>query len=155
MALTKFTDSILEHMDKKQVTGVVYLDLKKAFDTVNHQVLMKKLKCLGVHGRTLSWFQSFLSNRSQQTVIGNSLSDSLKISVGVPQGSILGPLLFLVHINGIQKCLKHCQMVIFADDLALFCPTTTQEELQSKLDTDLQSVMKWLVNSKLLLNVSK
>ncbi len=155
MALTKFTDSILEHMDKKQVTGVVYLDLKKAFDTVNHQVLMKKLKCLGVHGRTLSWFQSFLSNRSQQTVIGNSLSDSLKISVGVPQGSILGPLLFLVHINGIQKCLKHCQMIIFADDLALFCPATTQEELQSKLDTDLQSVMKWLVNSKLLLNVSK
>jgi hypothetical protein len=102
------------HMDKKQVTGVVYLDLKKAFDTVNHQVLMKKLKCLGVNGQTLSWFQSFLSNRPQQTVLGNSLSDSLKISVGVPQGSILGPLLFLVHINGIQKCLKHCQMVIFA-----------------------------------------
>ena len=155
MALINFTDTILKHMDNKQVTGVVYLDLKKAFDTVSHQLLMKKLKSLGVHGRTLCWFQSFLSNRSQQTVVGDSQSDSLKISVGVPQGSILGPLLFLIHINRVQKCLKHCQMVIFADDIALFCPATMKEELRSILNADLQRVVIWLENSKLLLNVSK
>ena len=103
MALINFADTILKHMDDKQVTGVVYLDLKKAFDTVSNQLLMKKLKSLGVHGRTLCWFQSFLSNRSQQTVVGDSQSDSLKISVGAPQGSILGPLLFLIHINGVQN----------------------------------------------------
>ncbi|CAB3984748.1 Hypothetical predicted protein [Paramuricea clavata] len=140
MALTNFTDDILKHMDNKQVTGVVYLDLKKAFDTVNHQVQMKKLKRIGVQGQTLCWFQSFLSNRSQQTIIANSLSESLKITVGVPQGSILGQLLFIIYIN---------------DDIAMFCPASTAVELQAKLDFDLQGVMNWLRNNKLLLNVPK
>ena len=155
MALTNFTDDILKHMDNKQVTGVVYLDLKKAFDTVNHQVLMKKLKRIGVQGQTLCWFQSFLSNRSQQTIIANSLSESLKITVGVPQGSILGPLLCIIYINGVQSCLENCRMVIFADDIAMFCPASTAVELQAKLDFDLQGVMNWLRNNKLLLNVPK
>ena len=103
---------------------------------------MKKLKCSGVLGRSLCWFKSFLSNRSQQTVIGSSYSTSRKISVGVPQRSILGPLLFLVRINDVKKCLKHCQIIVFADDIALFCPATTQAELQS--DNRLQSVMSGL-----------
>ena len=97
--LITFTDQILESMDKGYVTGAVFLDLRKAFDTIDHLLLINKLKGLGVGGKSLAWFRSYLSGRTQQTMCENELSPPAKITVGVPQGSILGPLLFLVYIK--------------------------------------------------------
>ena len=93
-ALVNFTDHILSNMDAGKVTGAVFLELKKAFDTVNHEVLVRKLKNLGVS-------EKYLTGRSQRTVCGDTISLVAKVSIGVPQGSILGPLLFQLYINGI------------------------------------------------------
>jgi len=99
-------------MDKGYVTGAVFLDLCKAFDTIDHLLLINKLKGLGVAGKGLAWFRSHLSGRTQQTICENELSPPAKITVGEPQGSILGPLLFLLYINDIQSVLKYSRMTV-------------------------------------------
>ena len=154
-ALITFTDQILESMDKGYVTGAVFLDLRKAFDTVDHLLLINKLKGLGVAGKSLAWFRSYLSGRTQQTMCENELSPPAKITVGVPQGSILGPLLSLVYINGIQSVLKHSRMTMFADDMAFYCHENSPTDLQLKLNVDLAAITSWLHDNKLTLNVAK
>ena len=120
-ALISFTDQDLESMDKGCVTRTAFLDLRKAFDTVDHLLLISKLKSPGVAGKTLEWFRSYLSGRFQQTICVNALSPPAKIALGVPQEGILGPLLFLVYINGIQSELQHSKMTMFANDMAFYC----------------------------------
>ena len=124
-------------MDKGCVTRTVFLDLRKAFDTVDHILLINKLKSLGVAGKSLEWFRSHLSGRVQQTMSVNALSPPAKIAIEVPQGSILWPLLFLVYINGIQFELQHSKMTMFADDMAFYCHENSPTNLQSKLNADL------------------
>ena len=97
-ALLKFCDDILENMDNSKVTGACYLDLKKAFDTVEHSILLKKLAAHGVDEKSVGWFTSYLSNRSQRTSVGNLTSTPSYVSIGVLRGSVLGPLLFLIYI---------------------------------------------------------
>ena len=140
LALTQFTDEMLANMDNGLVNGVTFLDLKKAFDTVDHTILIHKLKALGVSEVCLAWFQSYLTSRFQRTVIGQATFCNRRISVGVPQGSILGPLLFSIYINDLPTCLKHTSVTLFADDTALYRST----ELQQILNEDLASVAEWL-----------
>lgn len=144
-ALIKFTDNILNNMDNGKLSGVIFLDLKKAFDTVNHDILIKKLQKLGVSGSTLQWFNSYLRGRTQRTVCGNEISEIKRISIGVPQGSILGPLLFLVYINDVQNVTKHTSLTLFADDMALSYASTCSSDIQNKLNADLQSIAIWLM----------
>ena len=125
-------------MDKGCVTGTVFLDLRKAFDTVDHLLLLNKLKSLGVAGKSLEWFRSYLSGRVQQTMCVNALSPPVKITMGVPHDRNLGPLLFLVYINGIQSELQHSKMTMFADDMAFYCHENSPTNLQSKLNADWQ-----------------
>ena len=142
-------------MDNGQVTGSVFLDLRKAFDTVGHLILINKLKNLGVSGKRLSWFHSYLTSLTQRTVSGDAISPAANITAGVPQGSILGPLLFLVYINGIQSVLRHSKITMFADDMAFHCPESSASDLQTKLDTDLTAIVLWLQDNKLTLNNEK
>ena len=153
-ALLQFTDELLRNMDHGKVNGI-YLDIKTAFDTVNHVILLQKLKWIGVDSNSLQWFQSYLSHRTQRTVVNNCYSTKRKISIGVPQGSVLGPLLFLVYMNDIPTCLQHTQASLFADDTAIYCAASSPDELQCKLNEDLDHLKVWLNNNRLSLNLLK
>ena len=118
-ALAFFTDSILDNADNGLITASVFLDSSKAFDTVDHNILLHKLKLIGLDSKSLNWFESYLSNRLQKTSISNTLSSPLLVSVGVPQGSILGPLLFTIYVNEMPNIIKHCKIILYADDTLL------------------------------------
>ena len=101
------TDVWLRNMDKGLLTGNVFIDLKKAFDTVDHSTLLRKLCYYGIQGKSLSWFESYLANRRQQCYVNGVLSNEGHVNCGVPQGSILGPLLFLIYVNDFPNYLQH------------------------------------------------
>ena len=121
-ALKSITEKIRESLDNNEYSCGVFLDFQKAFDTVNHNILLKKLHHYGIRGITNDWFKSYLNNRTQQTKVNDSISEKTEVTYGVPQGSILGPLLFLVYINDLHDAVTHSLIHHFADDTnILYC----------------------------------
>ena len=138
-AVTYFADEILMNMDKGEVTGSVFIDLAKAFDTVDHDILISKLKNYGVCVESLQWFENYFSGRFKQLVcIDSQSSEELEITSGVPQGSIVGPLLFIVYINDLPRSLKHCSVNMYADDTAIYLGSQTVDTLNIYLNQDLE-----------------
>ena len=144
VALAHLTENILDNMDNGLITGAVFLDLSKAFDTVDHQILLKKLHCLGLNNNSMEWFKSYLSDREQVTSIGNCLSSSRSVTVGVPQGSILGPLLFTVYVNDLPRSLKYCKIILYADDTLIYYSAKSTQDVPTFLNKDLESASPWL-----------
>jgi hypothetical protein len=142
----------LVNMDKGLINGILFLDLKKAFDTVDHKILISKLYQYGIRGTPLHLFQSYLSERKQICKLQNIMSEITNVTCGVPQGSNLGPLLFLLYINDLPNCLEKTQASMFADDTNLSCQGKSPSEIESKINTDLDNVHKWLIANKLTLN---
>ena len=153
--MSGFADEVLLNMEKGNICGVVFLDLSEAFDAVDYEILMSKLSSVGVSPRSLEWFSSYLSNRNQQTSCDNKLSEALPVTFGVPQGSILGPLAFLVYINELPAAIQHSEVSSYADDAVLYRFAKEPRELESKLNADLCNVALWLKANRLTLKLSK
>lgn len=122
---------------------VVFLDISKAFDKVWHPGLLYKLEMCGISGNLLGWFKSYLSDRSQRVIVNGKTSDWCEITAGVPQGSVLGPLLFLIYINDIVNTVSHCKIRMFADDTCLFLQVDDRIEAAALLNEDIQSIYNW------------
>ena len=133
----------------------VFCDLSKAFDTLDHKILIEKLDHYGIRGKWLSWLVSYLKNRKQFVDVDGELSDFLDITVGVPQGSILGPLLFLIYINDLPATLKKLIPVLFADDTNLVVKGKKLNELVDTLNCELSTLSDYFKANKLKLNAEK
>ena len=154
-ALLVITDKIQRAIENSMYSCGVFLDLSKAFDTVNHNILLSKLQSLGIRSIALDWFRSYLSNRKQFVSIGNANPAQRNISCRLPQGSVLGPLLFLLYVNDFSNCSKILDFHIFSDDSNLFYAHKSLENLVQITNDELQKVNDWLCANKLSLNVDK
>ena len=153
-AILELTDRIISYMDQGFTPLTIFLDLSKAFDTLDHEILLHKLNYYGIHNTSLNWFRSYLLNRKQYVDFDNFNSDTCLISTGVPQGSILGPLLFNIYINDIVNITKKCHIIQYADDTSLIYPMNDKNARQS-LEMELEYLFEWLTLNKLSLNISK
>lgn len=156
LALTEIVDNIRDELDKGKYVAGIYLDLSKAFDTVNHDILLRKMEHYGVRGLALNWFESYLSNRQQYTCIDNHKSTSMKVTHGVPQGSVLGPLLFLVYVNDINAALPDSNKLrLYADDTNLFVAHENPTILKTVSEEYICKLFQWFSANKLSVNKNK
>ncbi|CAB4039843.1 Hypothetical predicted protein, partial [Paramuricea clavata] len=155
--LINITDSILNAIDQKKVTSLVLLDMSKAFDCVNHNLLMSKLQDMGGSQSCLQWFSSYLSNRQQVVRINSTVSDALPLTNGVPQGSILGPLLFNIYVNDLSTAPQNCDPHCYVDDTGLLHSFKAQSKSFAieNINEDLTKVRNWCFSNCLLLNPEK
>ena len=131
------------------------LDLKEAFDTVKHDILLSKMNLYRIRGIALDWFRSYLTNRTERCLVNGSLSRICSLKCGVPKGTILGPLLFFIYINDLPNCLTSCQPRMCADDTHITCANVGVNSIQLNLNHDLGNLNKWLISNKLALNTAK
>jgi hypothetical protein len=154
-ALTKILDDWITAIDQNKIVGTVFLDFSKAFDLVNHSILLQKLKSFHLNKSTISWFASYLDDRKQQVQISGKLSDLVPVQSGVPQGSVLGPLLFLIYANDFPKALKNTISDNFADDSTISTCNTSIDCVINSLNSDLDNVKTWCDQNNMVVNTSK
>ena len=155
LAVLTLVDKISEALTNGDYVIGVFLDFSKAFGTVNHDILLKKLENYGIQGAALDWFTNHLSNRLQNVTYDGAKSKREIIKCGVPQGSILGPLLFLLYINDLSTVWNDCFSVLFADDTHMFVTGKNTTDMCVKMNNDLQEIYEWLRCNKLSLNILK
>ena len=154
-ALVNIVDTISNSLDKGKIAAGVFVDFQKAFDTVDHSILISKLNHYGIRGKMNDWFRSYLTNRKQCVSILGYVSSYKTIDYGVPQGSVLGPLLFLLYINDLNKSIKHSDTTHYADDTHLLNISDSFFSMQAKLNQDLKGLYRWLLANKISLNAAK
>ena len=146
--LSFLNDKILKGFDDGLLTGMILIDLQKAFDTINHDILLKKLSIIGFSHHTVKWFQSYLSNRKFTVNLENSFSEVSNISCGVPQGSVLGPILLLIYVNDMPMAVK-CNLFLYADDTCLVFQSKNVKDIEKQLNEDFAHICDWFVDNKL------
>ena len=154
-ALLELVEELTSSMDNGNFTVGVFIDLSKAFDTIDHNLLLKKLENFGIRGIALNWLKSYLADRQQYVMLNSHSSDLLSVVCGVPQGSVLGPLLFILYINDINKVSNVLKLILFADDTNLFKSGYDLSCLCNEISNELSKLYAWFNVNKLSLNVTK
>ena len=154
-ALLNAQNNILHSLNSKQISVLLLLDYSKAFDVIEHPILLKKLEHYGIKGTALKWFESYLSGRHQFVAVGGEDSRPRAIQFGVPQGSILGPLLFVIYINDLPNITNLAKFILYADDANIIVTGYTEEEVQYKLNQITSLLIKWVDSNGLALNLKK
>ena len=154
-SLIKSTDEWLSNIDSQKVNMTMFLDLKKAFDTVDHKILLEKLFKYGIQGKIISWFCSYLTERRQYCRIDGECSKPLRITCGIPQGSCLGPLLFIIYLNDFEECLEFSSASMYADDTHTTIASKDITELSQMMKEELENISEWMRVNKLSANPKK
>ena len=153
--ILRATDDWKRALDCGQIVATVMIDLSKAFDTINHNLLLKKLYAYGICGSELSWFTDYLAERKMRVVVDRVSSEWARVSMGVLQGSILGPLLFLTFVNDLPEVVEECTINLYADDTTIYSADTNPVILGSRVEGDLGRVVDWIISNGLRMNVAK
>uniref|UniRef100_A0A672GN57 Reverse transcriptase domain-containing protein n=1 Tax=Salarias fasciatus TaxID=181472 RepID=A0A672GN57_SALFA len=154
-AIMELAEEITNAMDKKRFLVSVFVDLQKAFDTLDHDILLYKLYKYGIRGVAHKWVKSYLKDRKQFVQINDIKSKNGNVTCGVPQGSVLGPVLFLLYINDIDTASSLLKCILFADDTTLYYAGDNINEVLEIVEKEFQNVIKWFNTNKLSLNISK
>ena len=155
MAVLDMVEKVREAWDKGDVGIGVLIDLKKAFDTVDHRILLAKLEHYGIRGQALKLFESYLTDRTQYVQYDGFESERGPLSCGVPQGSVLGPLFFLIYVNDMVKACPQLELVLFADDTNIFAQGKELADLFGRVNAGLEELSRWFRSNKLTLNLKK
>ena len=155
MALLDFYDKVSQAIDDKKYAIGIFVDLQKAFDTIDHKILLSKLSFYGIRGVAFRWIQNYLSDRKQYVCLNNVSSSYKPITCGVPQGSILGPLLFILYINDIVQCSEVLYFILFADDTNIMYADNSINNLTLTVNRELNKLACWFKANKLSLNLKK
>ena len=140
---------MVKNIDDGKINGVLLVDLSKAFDTVNHEILLWKLKSIGCSNVSLKWFRSYLADRKQKVAFKSYMSESLDLEMGVPQGSILGPLLFSIFINDLPNVMNEVQVDMYADDTTIYTAATDINIISARMNEAVIKLNSWLHKNKL------
>ena len=154
-ALVSITEEIRQVLGKDKFARGVFLDFPNAFDTVNYNILIAKLNHYGIRGITLDWFQFYLTNRKQRNSTNNTLSNETVISYGIPQGSVRGPVLFLIYINDLNEVISHFLTHHFADDTNILFSSTSLKKINKYINHDSAQIVRWLRANRTLLSLNK
>ena len=160
-AISELLGHIIKGKERNKSTACVFLDLSKAFDTIKHEVLLAKLERYGIRGIALNWFRSYLTDRKIRVKCKVESTGKLEyskeypITFGAPQGSCLGPLIFLLFNNDLHRVIKHSQVILFADDTTLYITDHSISRIKTNLEHDLKLLQDWFHANKLTLNLSK
>ena len=152
-SIITLVEKVSKALDKGKIVVGVFLDLKKAFDTVNHTILLRKLEQYGIRGNVHDWVSSYLNNRGQFVHYNDYNSETKQITQGVPQGSILGHLLFIIYINDFSRVSELLFSILSADDTSIFIEGTNYDKMIDILNTELKRIDIWLKSIKLSINI--
>ena len=153
--LIRSVDDWRRALDQDKITGTIMIDLSKAFDSIDHQLLLEKLEAYGVAGKEKMWFREYLSGRKQQVSVNGVKSSWNEVKLGVPQGSILGPLLFTMFVNDLPDVLDSCSVNLYADDTMIYYSHRDPQQVKEVLERELEAIMMWIQQNHLRMNVAK